>query len=85
MKKLPIIFLLFLAACGHVQQVAEPVTVKVPVPVSCNIENIREPDWNVPRIAANAKPYDKLKAALADLELSKGYIEELTAELEACS
>jgi len=77
--------LLLLAGCASQVPVAVPVNVDVPLVVSCHAELIAEPDWNVPRLARNATTIDKLKAALADLDISKGYIEELQTELEACS
>jgi len=62
----------------------EPFEVKVPVAVSCAPEALPAPDWNVPQLLPSASATDKLKAALADLELSHGYAEELEAELAAC-
>jgi hypothetical protein len=35
-------------------------------------------------LGPGAATADKLKAALADLELSRGYISELEAEVSAC-
>ena len=81
-----ILFLvLLLAACGQAQPIAEPVVVKVPVAVPCNAASVAEPDWNLDQLAEGSAPVEKLKAVLADLELSRGYIEELKAELEGCS
>jgi hypothetical protein len=84
MKKL-LTVLLLLTACGQAQQpVADPVIVNVPVAVPCGAEGIPDPEWNLARLAADAGPVEKLKAVLADLELSRGYIGELKAELGAC-
>ncbi len=76
---LPICFLL--NACT---ERVEPFEVKIPIAVSCVLEEEAEPGWNIPRLVSEASATDKLKAVLADLELSKGYIEELKAELTAC-
>ena len=75
--------LLILTACSP--EAIQPVEVKIPIPVVCGVENIKEPDWNLPKLDKSAKPSEKLKAALADLELSKGYIDELQAELGGCN
>ena len=64
---------------------ARPIQVKVPVAVMCEGQFIAEPEWNIPHLAYSASATVKLKAALSDLALSKGYSEELKAELEACS
>jgi len=76
---------LMLAACSHTELVTEPVIAKVPVAVSCNAKPVSEPGWNVPHLAENATSTAELQAILVDLDLSKGYIEELQAELKACS
>lgn len=85
MKWIIIALPLMLAACQHTEQVAEPVIVKVPVAVPCSVKAIAEPQWNVARLMAGASSTAELQAVLADLDLSKGYIEELKAELKACS
>ena len=78
------ILLLLLAACQPRPPIEEPVIVKIPVAVSCHAPAVPAPHWNVPRLAGDSEPTDKLKAVLADLNVSKGYIEELKAELTAC-
>ena len=80
-----IFVLLLLAGCSENTPVAVPVPVQMPVAISCDAEPIAEPDWNIPHLAQDAGVTDKLKAALADLDLSKGYINELQAELTACT
>ena len=67
------------------QPLAVPVTVSVPVAEPCKTEDIPEPQWNIAQLGKDATSTDKLRAALADLDLSKGYIEELRAQLDACS
>lgn len=83
--KIRILLLLLLTSCQQAQMIDDPVIVKVPVAVSCNREAIPEPEWNMKYIGKDASSVSRLKAVLADLELSKGYIEELRAELKACS
>jgi hypothetical protein len=77
--------LLLLGACAQCAPHINPATVSVPVTVSCKTEDIAEPHWNLAQLPRNADSLDRLKAALADLDLSKGYIEELHAQLDACS
>ncbi len=85
MQKGMLISLFMLAACQQRPPVGEPVIADIPVLVSCHARAVTEPDWNVPHVAKGAGASEKLKAVLADLELSKGYAEELKAELEGCS
>ena len=61
-----------------------PVEVKIPMAISCVQSPVPEPDWNIPHLRPEASATEKLKSALADLELSRGYIIELKAELAAC-
>ena len=83
MKNIYPLFLL-LTACTQSPAI-QAVEVKLPVSVACGVEIAKEPDWNLPKVGKFAKPSEKLQAALVDLELSKGYIEELKAELEVCN
>jgi hypothetical protein len=83
--KIHILLLFLLTSCQQAQMIDDPVIVKVPVAVSCNMETIPEPEWNMKNIGKDASSVSMLKAVLADLELSRGYIEELRAELKACS
>ncbi len=73
-----------LSGCGCRDEAVRPVEVQVPVAVSCVPGGVEAPDWNIARLAPDASAADRLKAALADLELSRGYIAELEAELAAC-
>jgi len=82
--KLPLI-LPVLSACTPDIRSIEPVEVNVPVAVSCSAGAVAAPDWNIPHLDPGASTADKLKAAFADLELSRGYTEELEAELNGCS
>jgi len=83
--KIYALLLFLLTSCQQVPVVPEPVIVKVPVAVSCHTDDITEPDWYSAHISKNADPVIKLKAVLADLNLSKGYIEELKAVIKGCS
>ena len=81
----PLLLCLLLAGCTVHTPVVEPMNVSVPLAVPCETEALSEPDWNAPHLPADVDTATKLKALLADLQLSKGYIEELQAELAACS
>ncbi len=76
------------ALCACEQKVPQPYKaepVMVPVSAPCNAPAITAPQWNMPQVAATAPANVKLAAILADLDLSKAYIMQLKAELEACS
>lgn len=81
-------YMLILSAlngCSPGMPVTRPVEVQVPVAITCLPGKIMPPQWNVPALAPDATATGKLKAVLADLELSQGYIEELESLLAACS
>ena len=84
MKK-TLLLLLILSACAGQKVIKEPVVVKVPVAVSCHAQEITEPDWASSHVRKDATVLEKLKAVLVDLDVSKGYREELQAQLKACS
>lgn len=79
------LFLLLLTGCAHCPAIIEPFEVHEPVAVACNAATVDEPQWNMANIKNSSDTRDKLKALLADYILSKGYIDELKAELIACS
>lgn len=76
--------LAILSGCACPGPVWQPVQVKTPVAVSCLAGEVNAPQWNLARLVPKVEAVEKLKAALADLELAHGYIEELEAELVAC-
>lgn len=76
---------LMISGCAPPEPQIKPVEVNIPLPVSCSFGDIEKPLWNIPELSAEASTMDKLKAALADLELSHAYIDELEAERKACS
>jgi|GEM_PF-789577 len=86
MNKKIIFFLLalLLAGCSACAKIAEPVEVKVPIAVACKPAQISEPDWNLAKLNKNVDSFIKLKAALADLQLSRGYIHELEVAVKSC-
>lgn len=58
--------------------------VDIPVTVPCKTAAIIEPKWNVSQLPGRATYGEKIKAIIADLELSKGYITQLSAAVAAC-
>ncbi|WP_316866617.1 hypothetical protein [Ralstonia mannitolilytica] len=74
-----------LAGCASAPQVIEkPVEVKVPVPVPCKAPDVPVPTWPLAAVPASASDFEFYKAALAELELRKGYEKRLLAALGAC-
>lgn len=69
---------LFLAGCAT----KEPITIKVPVPVPCVTEQIKEPIY--PTVSEDAGIFERVKVLLAERELRKGYEAKLKAALAAC-
>lgn len=76
---------LCLFSCSSSPVMDRPIEVKVPLAISCISEEIPEPSWNMEHLQSDAVVTEKLKAIMADLELSKGYVAQLKAELMACS
>lgn len=76
---------LLLAGCASAPQVIErSVEVKVPVPVPCKAPVVPEPAWPLAAMSVSASDFDFFKAALAEIELRKGYEARLHAALAAC-
>lgn len=76
---------LLLTGCASVPQVIEkPVEVKVPVQVPCKAPDIPVPAWPLAAVPPSASDFDFFKAALAEVELRKGYETRLRASLAAC-
>lgn len=76
---------LMLAGCASAPQAIEnPVEVKVPVPVPCSVPEIAVPAWPLAAVPASSSDFEFYKAALAELELRRGYEKRLLAALGAC-
>jgi hypothetical protein len=85
--KSPILFcaFLFLAACASDPPVYKPVEVKVPVAVPCKAPQIEVPAWPLQKLDPAASLFEKVKAALVEIELRKGYEAQLSVAANACS
>ena len=55
-----------------------------PVPVPCRVEAPPAPQWPTLTLKPDARMFDKTKAALAELEIRKGYEELLLAAVRSC-
>ena len=77
---------LSLAACCPPQLIVkEPVEVKVPVPVPCQIQPPQKPIWQLDYPAVrSAGLFVKGNSALIELEQRRQYERELEAALSAC-
>lgn len=75
---------LALAGCSSVPRV-EIQEVKVPVPVECREPIPDRPSMPTEALAADADPYDLLRAALAEIDRREGYEVRLLAALMACA
>ena len=76
---------LLVAGCASAPQVIEKsVEVKVPVPVPCKTPDIPVPAWPLAAVLPSASDFDFYRAALAEIELRKGYEARLLASVVAC-
>lgn len=75
---------LLLAGCAHYVPEVKTQRVYAPVEVSCQAEAVPEPKWAFPALPATASYGDKVRAALGDLALAKGYTAELRSQMAAC-
>jgi hypothetical protein len=72
-----------LAGCST-HPVARPVTVEVPVPVSCRVPAILHPVWPSQALDGHEPLLDQVKALLAENELRQAYEVQIEAALQAC-
>lgn len=84
MKQASLAAFLLLAACAAPEPVFKPVTVDVPVAAPCRTPPIKQPSSPLQLVAAAAPLFDKVKAALIEIDLRKAYETRLEAALHAC-
>jgi len=76
---------LLLAGCAAAPTVIEePMEVKVPVAVPCQMPEIPEPEWPLAKVPEMASDFEWYRAALAELALRVGYEVRLRAVAAAC-
>lgn len=78
---LAIVFLI--AGCSTVKP-CEPVTVNVPVAVSCVVEKPVKPVSVISMLPDDANDFDKIKALAIDYLSQAQYVNELEAVVEGC-
>jgi hypothetical protein len=84
MKPFPFVALMLLAACAAPPPVFRPVAVDMPVEVPCKIPAIQRPDEPLRHVAPQASLFDKVKAALAEIDNRKAYETQMEAAMAAC-
>ena len=84
MKRAALALCLVLCACGTTEVVYKPVPVNVTVPVPCHAPAVTAPAWPTASVAPTASMFDKVKAALAELNLRRGYEARLEAANKSC-
>lgn len=76
---------LFLAACAAPEPVFKPVTVDVPIAVPCKTPPAQKPVSPLSQTVPDAPLFDKVRAALVEIDLRKAYEAEIEAALAACN
>jgi hypothetical protein len=84
MKIFPFIALTLLAACNTPPPVLRPVAVDMPVAVPCKAPAIQRPDEPLLHVAPQASLFDKVKAALVEIDIRKAYETQMEAAMAAC-
>jgi hypothetical protein len=76
--------LLLLSACAAPEPVFKPVSVEVPVAVPCKAPAVPKPASALRQAVLTAPLFDKVKAALVEIDVRKAYEARLEAALAAC-
>ena len=84
MKYVSLATLLLLAACSTPEPLFKPTVVDMPVATPCQTPLVQKPPSPLQKLAPQASLFDKIKAALIELDIRKGYEAELEAALTAC-
>lgn len=74
--------LITLTGCAAVRDVGVPV--KIAVPEKCRAEMPQRPVMPTEHLPLDAKLFDKVRAALAEIDFREGYEVELVAALKSC-
>lgn len=76
---------LLLTACGAAQPVFVPQVVKIPVPVYCQVKDVKKPSMPFDETAApDMSLYQKVQLLAAQDQALKGYSTELAGALAGC-
>ena len=84
MKIVHLAALTLLAACAAPPPAFRPVAVDMPVAVPCKTPPLQQPDETLRQVAPQAPLFDKIKAALIELDNRKAYETQMEAALAAC-
>lgn len=84
MKRAAILALFMLAGCAGRDPLVRTVRVEVPVSVPCRAPVVPQPEWIMDQVPASAGIYQRVTAALAELEQRREYEKKLEAALAAC-
>ena len=76
--------MLMLAACADQQPILKPVEVDIPISVPCKTAPVIAPDFALAKATVQQSLFDKLKAAIVELDQRKAYEARLNAEVDAC-
>jgi hypothetical protein len=85
MKLFLIPFFCFLTSCASQDQTFVPQRVEVPVRVPCvSSDHILHPSWPLDSITNKNTLFEKVRAALAEIELRAAYEAQLEAAVKGC-
>lgn len=84
MKISHLVFCFFLVACAEAPPVYRPVAVDMPVAVPCHAPVIELPTSVLQSVPADAPLFDKVKAALIEIDQCKAYQAQAEAALAVC-
>lgn len=73
-----------LVGCAHETTITRTVPVEVPVAVPCEIEEPAEPVWALSEIEPDASIFEKVRAAVIEINQRRAYEAQLKAALSAC-
>lgn len=85
-KSLLFLPILLLVGCATTKPsiITKTVEVKVPVQVPCKVKPVPKPNMPLKSLDPSSNIYDKVKTALAEIEIRKGYETNLEAAIKSC-
>jgi hypothetical protein len=75
-----------ICGCATVAPTPEILTVKVPVPIKCTVQDQPTPAWEVDKVKAvqGATVYEKMRALVADRLVALSLIDALRVDVASC-
>lgn len=84
-KLILVVLALALSGCATKEVVKyETVEVKIPVPVLCQTEEPKKPNFSFERLSTDSSIYEKVQSLVTDRLLHLGYEEQLRTALQSC-